>query len=229
MKKELQPKPNPLDKKALALSDRARAIVIRDQKTNLQAGELRAGLVDLYKEIVSHHADAKKKSYDAWQATIAMEKRALTPVAEALKLLDCSIAAWKDECDRRQAEQDRIAREAAERAQAEALEASIEAAREEGASEDEIEAIAAQPVVPVMVRAEPVYQAAAGVETVARYHAEVTSIRELAKAVASGKVPEVYLEGNMPVLNGLARSTKGAVSIPGVKIVKETGIRTGRI
>ncbi|HEQ71944.1 MAG TPA: hypothetical protein ENN69_05600 [Spirochaetia bacterium] len=56
------------------------------------------------------------------------------------------------------------------------------------------------------------------------WSAEVVDLKELAKAVGSGKVPVEYISPNMPTLNSVMRSTKGQINIPGVAARKETSI-----
>lgn len=47
------------------------------------------------------------------------------------------------------------------------------------------------------------------------YKAKVVNLRELARAVADGAVPESYIEPGQTVLNGVARSLKEAFNVPG--------------
>ena len=48
------------------------------------------------------------------------------------------------------------------------------------------------------------------------WSAEMVDLKMLVKAVAEGKQPITFLLPDMTVLNGLARSLKGAMNIPGV-------------
>lgn len=63
-----------------------------------------------------------------------------------------------------------------------------------------------------------------GVTLLERWSADVKDLKELAKAVSSGKVPAEYILPNMSVLNNAMRSTKGQINIPGVIARRETGI-----
>jgi hypothetical protein len=54
------------------------------------------------------------------------------------------------------------------------------------------------------------------------WSAEVVSLAALVKAVAEGKAPIAYLEANTQALNAAARTFKGTVEIPGVRIKKDT-------
>lgn len=59
------------------------------------------------------------------------------------------------------------------------------------------------------------------------WFAEITSKKELARAVADGVAPEEYILGNMPVLNKIAVTSKTLMKVPGVKAVnkKSTVVR----
>ncbi len=70
----------------------------------------------------------------------------------------------------------------------------------------------------------PRVAAPAGVSTVQRWRAEVTSLQLLCRAIADGKVPVHYVEANMTALNGLARANKQALNVPGVRAVPETTV-----
>ena len=99
-----------------------------------------------------------------------------------------------------------------------------------GASEDEINHILEsepaeeeyipppQPIIPQV----QTYQKASGISTRETWSAEVTNIRLLAKAVAAGTAAPNLILPNTTALNGLARSLKGAMNVPGVKAVAET-------
>jgi hypothetical protein len=56
------------------------------------------------------------------------------------------------------------------------------------------------------------------------WHAEVTDLQALAGAYAEGQRAVELILPNMPVLNDLARTLKGDLTIPGVKAVSEEGV-----
>lgn len=56
------------------------------------------------------------------------------------------------------------------------------------------------------------------------WHAEVTNLAALAAAYAEGEQAVELILPNMAVLNGLARTQKGDLNIPGVKAVSEEGV-----
>lgn len=56
------------------------------------------------------------------------------------------------------------------------------------------------------------------------WHAELTDLTALAQAYAQNPAAGVLVLPNMPVLNEMARTLKGDLTIPGVKAVSEEGI-----
>ena len=93
---------------------------------------------------------------------------------------------------------------------------------------DEIKAVLDCPVVMAPIRTVPVYERTSGVSIAKVYKAEVTNIKLLASAVASGTVPENYIEANMVTLNAMMRASKGGMQIPGVRCIEESTVRDGR-
>lgn len=85
-----------------------------------------------------------------------------------------------------------------------------------------------QPVAPYVPPAPKVK----GVSTRTNWKAECTSLRDL--VIAAGKAAErgddtllAYLQANAVAMSGVARSTKGAVKIPGVRIWDEASMAFG--
>lgn len=214
--------------KVLTFKERASALVVNSQETYETAAEILLGIKDLRKEAEAHHRPMIEAAHKSWKATLAGLQKIDEPLAEAETILKRGIGAYQTEQRRIQQEAERIAREAADRAQAEALESSIEAAEAQGATVQEVQAIIDQPMVAPVVRVAPTIQPVAGVSAAKVYRAEVVNLRELCKAVAMGQVPETYVAASMPALNGVARSTRGSIRIPGVRIVEDTTVRAGR-
>lgn len=218
----------PLEERALSFPQQAQILSIADQDDYEAAAELLLAIKDLREEAEAHHRPMIKAAHASHVAAMDGLKRVDIPLAEAERIIKPKIAGYLAEQERMRQDAERLAREAQEQAAAEALEASIEAAEAEGASAEEVAAIIQQPAPVPVIRVAPTVQAVSGVSTAKTYRAEVISIRELCKSVAMGTVPETYVTANMPALNGVARSTRGAIKIPGVRIVEESTVRAGR-
>jgi hypothetical protein len=212
----------------LALPDQARAIVIRDQETYELAASRLLDIAAARRVIIEYHAPLKAKAHEAHAAICKAEKGMLAPVEEAERILKTSIGAYTAEQRRIQMAREQEARDAAERARLEVLEASIEAAEADGASAEEVQAIIEQPAPVPVVYVAPIVQKVSGVSTAKTYRAELVNIKLLCAAVAKGECSEAYVTANMPALNGVARSTRGSINIPGVRVVEDTSVRAGR-
>lgn len=218
----------PLEERALTFPQRAQSLSITDQQGYEAAAELLLAIKDLRGEAQKHHKPMIEAAHKSHVAALDGLRRIDDPLAEAERVIKPKISGYLAAQERIRLEAERRAREAQERAAAEALEASIEAAEAEGASREEVAAMIEQPAPAPVIRTVPTVQAVSGVSAAKTYRAEVVRIRELCMAVATGNAPEAYVTANMPALNGVARSTRGAIRIPGVRIVEDSTIRAGR-
>lgn len=64
----------------------------------------------------------------------------------------------------------------------------------------------------------------AGVSSKQLWRAEVVDKLALVKAIAAGQFPLDWIDLDMSSLNAVIRSTKGVITIPGVKAIQETSI-----
>lgn len=174
-----------------------------------------------------------------------------TPAVELKKVVGRDMAAYEQEVERlraqaealAQAERDRLEREETERVEAERLRLQREsddrtqnaalAAAEVGDVELAERLVSAPPVV-LAPAARPVFAPvmappparAAGLSFRDNWKAEVIDLPALVKAVAAGHQPITLLEPNLTALNGMARSLKSALAIPGVRAVNDRGAAT---
>ena len=239
-----------LQTQALTWPERAQALAVRDQQTYDQATALLKGTALLEKEIKNHYGPLKQAAHNAHKKITAAEKGILEPVERAGAILRGSIGKYTQEQERIRREEERRVREEAVRIERERIveEASQREARRKeeeekrlevateaesfGATEEEIhhilegdEDIPQEWTAPPPVatpRVQPTFQATKGVSTREVWSAQVTSIRVLAHAVGTGNAAPNLIQPNMVALNGLARSLKGAMNVPGVKAVAET-------
>lgn len=146
--------------------------------------------------------------------------------------------------ERRAAEEKRKADEAAAQAQRAVEEArkagdadgaelaALEAAdAEETARRAALEqaAIKAEPIAPpAVVKVAPALASVAGVSTRTTWRAEVTDLLALVKYVAEHPEWLSLLKADETALNGIARSQKNRMQIPGVKAVEESGFSVRR-
>lgn len=154
------------------------------------------------------------------QTTIAQGKKIDEPLDYVVKTISRKTSAWYAAEQARIREEQRKAEEIARKAAEDAALSAAEELEKSGmtaAADAILETPVSMPKVYV-----PVFEKPQGVSYRKQYSAEVVSLLDLVKAVASGKVPVSYLMANATALNSWARSTKGTDSIPGVKVVTET-------
>jgi hypothetical protein len=130
--------------------------------------------------------------------------------------------------ERREKEQ----REAEAKARKEAEEAALRAAAEAEASGDKEEAsaiIEEAITAPIFVPPPPPPPKLAGTAEVTYWKCEVTDLKALVLAVASGKAPLNYIQADTTVIGSAVRNQKKFFSCPGVKSWSETNRKaTGR-
>jgi hypothetical protein len=217
-----------LEQQVATYANRARELAVTGQESYAAACEMLLGIKDLRRQAEDHHRPMIDAAHKAHKATLDALKKIDGPLEEAERIIKPKLTAYQAEKRRLQEQRESEAREAAVRAAAETMEAAIEAAEAEGATPEEVQAIIHQPIATPVVYVPPAVQQVAGVSTAKTYRAEVFNLRELCKAVTTGTAPEACVVPNMPTLNGLARSTRGSMQIPGVRIVEDTTVRAGR-
>lgn len=226
------------------LVNKARALVIVDQKSYIEAGMLLTGLIKpMIKEIHKSCDPVCEATNAAHKAATGQRKKLLDPILEAEEIIKDKIGDHQEKVEqerlqelwRIKEEQNRLAaeagakREAAERkAQEEADAKALEeaAALEAEGKHEEAEAVIAEPV-PVYVPEEPVAPppvAAAplkkvkGMSSRKTYEGDVHDFGALLKGVLDGKIPRIVLKIDQGALNKAINSLGGQVDYPGVRV-----------
>jgi hypothetical protein len=226
--KAVSPPIDTMEQKALALPDRAQHIEISDQVTYDVAVRFLGDVTALETAIVEHHKPIKDAAHKAHREACLAEKRLLDPVQQAKLIVRKSIAIWNDEQERIRREEERQAIEAAAKEEEKLRQEMAKQAEELGASKETVEEILITPIpIPRPVIA-ATFRPAAGISNRVTYRAEVTDIRALCRAVADGKVSPLLVEANQSALNKLASAEKQTLNIPGVRVIRDTGITTRR-
>jgi hypothetical protein len=218
-----------LERRTATLADDARALEIAGRATYELAAERLRAVVGLRMEIIDHHKEMKQRSYQAWQAVIAAEKKLLDPVAEAETIYKHRIGAYESE-QRRIEEEARARADAEARAKAAAeREREIELAEAAGADAEEVAAICAEPL-PLVVEqpAPPTFRRAAGVSTAHNWKGECFSLAQLVRAIVKGEANLTMVAADQSAINALARATRGTLTIPGIRFYDEAKVRARR-
>lgn len=209
-----------VETKALSLRDQVRAIVVRDQETHDHAAELYLGLSALEKEINAVHDPAISAAHAAHKAALAAKEKSAGPVAEAKRIIKPKITDWEQAQERIRKEQERIAREAAARAEEEdriALAVEFEANDAPPEVVNEILTTKLPTPAPVVART---FSKTPGFTSRPHYTCEVVDFNALVKAAAVNPNLLCYLQPNESALNKLASSMKEVFQLPGCKYNK---------
>lgn len=179
-------------------------IVIFDQSSYEQAGEILRDIATVKKGIKAKFAEPKKAAADAHKAICALENEFLAKVTERENEIRQKMTIYYQAEQKRIAAEEERKRQEAERMMQTAVEA--EAAGDTETAET-YTALAAMEEAAVTVAPKAV-----GV-----------SMREtwVAKVTDKSKVPLEYMEVNISALNAVAKATKGKISIPGVEFEKQ--------
>lgn len=213
---EIRPSLRPLEEKA-------KAIRIVDQHSYDQCYEIAARAVEARNGIKKRLAPGKTAAHAAWKEWVGLENDLLAMVTGAEKIAKVKIAAWDQEQERiRQEEQRRLEEEARKRAEEEKL-AAAQAAQDEGAPEEELDAILDEPEVTAPAYVQPTYERR-GASSRENWKAQVVSLPALIKYVAAHPELIHLLQPAMPAINAMARAQKAHLRIPGVRVYNDTNV-----
>lgn len=178
-------------------------IIVYDQSSYEQAGEILRGIAKVKKEIKAKFSEPKEKAHEAHKAICDLEKELLAKVTVRETEIRNKMTAFYE------AEQKRIAAEM-ERKRIEA-EKQMQIAAEAEAAGDTEKAEIAVALAAMEESTVTVAPKAAGVSMREVWSAEVIDL---------DKIPREYLLPDMNALNALAKAMKKESPIPGVKFVK---------
>lgn len=196
----------------------AQGLLVVDEPTFVRAGELLLTIKGLRKAIEETFGPIVAKAHATWKEAIAQRKKHDEPLDQAERVVKGQLADYHDAQERiRRAEEQRLRDEAA----------LLEAAEAEAAGDTELaqDILETGPTVAVVVPTSTPQMA--GISYRETWGAEVTDIKALCEhVVKTGQTNLV--EPNMTALNGLARSLKDTLRIPGVRAVKSRSVAAGR-
>lgn len=204
----------------------AAALVVTDQSSHAVALDV-AKRAAKGKAAIEEMLEPAVKAANAAHKTLTGLRNNLTaPLDHARQIASTKALNYEAE-QRRKAEEERKRLEAeARRLEEERQIADAIAAEEEGDAET-AEAIMAEPTITPVVHVAPAIARVEGVATKTTWSAQVTDLRALIAYVAAHPEWEHLLLPAMPALNGLARSQRGALAIPGVRSVESKGYAIG--
>ena len=207
------------DNKAAVSLEFAKTLTIKNDIECRQAIEYEQGLSALMKWFDDIYDKPIKEAHLHHKGLVADKSKHITPVEEAKRLIKQKRIAYVDDQERlRKAEEARIQAEARKQAEEAALAAAI--AAEEAGDSAEANEILSEPIhVPVVTVAKSTPSAGVSGAIKEIWSAEVYDLKALCVAIADGKANIGYVEANQTALNGIARSLKANMQIPGCRAV----------
>lgn len=210
-----------IEKDGMLLVQQAEDIRVVDAESFQQAGVFARRVTAGIKMAHELMDPVCESAHTAHKVAVAQLKKLVEPFETAKKLVGAQTAAWD------QQERDRVRREQqaadAERRRLEDEERLRAATRLEAQGKPAAAEAALTAPVQVPVFTPPIRQAekAEGLSFRDNWKAQVTDLMALVQAVAEGKASLACLEPNMVTLNGLARSLKDQMRVPGVEARNE--------
>jgi hypothetical protein len=167
----------------------------------------------------------KQDAYNAWKGVVALETEATKPLEDAGRVADRKLIDYRI-VQERLAAQARAVQEAEARRVEEEHRLAVAEAQEAAGEHEAAAATISEPIAIVVAPApRPVVEGLTFRET---FKAEVTDKAAFLKAVGANPALLHLADPNMVALNQLARAQKEMLSIPGVRVVKEKQVATGR-
>jgi len=224
---------------SVQLVEKCAAISIVTQEQYMEAGEFFKAVNSKIKQVKELFDNPKRAAKSAHASICEAEKKVLDPLERAKDMAEQKINVFRREQRRIEAEQAAEARRLAEieaDRQSQALKKQQEEERLRVAQQlesqgfkkeaeeiisQEIRAPAVAVVIPRPIEAAPKIDKVFDRKT---YSIEIYDLDLLIKEVASGRQPTSYLLANEKVLNGMARSLKNELSIPGVRVVENVSV-----
>lgn len=220
----------------------AKLITVRDQPSLEKANDFFLTIKALRKKIADVFDPLIAKAHATHKEALKQKADAEAPLIEAERYLNGQVTAYtiKQNTLREQEEEmlrQKAIKQEAERRQKEEIERLAQAAAlEASGAKEEADALVAEAIEenekPFEVHVGPVtipIVKPVGMALKEYWKAEVTDLKALCKAIGDGKCPVLYVEPNMTALNGMARSLKKEMNVPGVKAVSSSSMAaTGR-
>ncbi len=176
---------------------------------------------EVKRDWIAYWKDTKESAHTTWKNIVAKEKEKVDICDKALKLVNDKTLAWEEEANRKTREEEaRINAEAQEKARRE-KEAAIKAA--EKLKTPELKAARleeAEQIQPPEIILEKPTHGVVGAITKTTWKGEVVDMSSLIAAAKPGTVAAGFLEVNEKAVRAFAVSTKGKVTVPGVKFTE---------
>lgn len=212
----------------LAWPDRAKALQIVDAATLQVADEERGACRDFIKQIHAEEDPVCKSAWDNWQLSCAHRAERLKPFEESVAIYDRGMKAFDASEKQKAREAQRRIEAAAYTATATEREAVVEHVENTGGTAGEVKSAIERPMPLPIGPAKVMETAAAPVKAaksrvVEDWKGEITDMWAFCEFAVKNNRRELIalLAGDKTALGSIARSTKGAMEVPGLRIWDE--------
>jgi len=220
--------------RALAFPDQARALRIVNAQSYQFACEFLKGIKALREEIADTFDPHIKRAFEAHRALVKEKREAEAPLADAELIAKRALVAFDTEQERiRREEQQRLEAEARRQAEERQLMEAIALEEQAQASGDaglamEAAAMLDQPVMTPTIAVAQSTPKVSGISFRETWSGQLTDLAALIRYAAANPQFMNLLQVNQVALNGLARSMKGQLQVPGVRAIVTKDVAAGR-
>jgi hypothetical protein len=191
------------------------------------AVDIRTELANFLKEAEASFKAIKDPVWQEHKKICKHETDVCEPVREKMRRINNALIAFDREQEQKRIELQRRMQEEANRQEAERRLAAAANAEAQGMDEETVSAVLEQDNAPI-VHAAPTYEKSKAVTYRDNYSATVTDLQLLVKYIAKNPTLINLIQINQPALNTYARSLKSQLNLPGVRVVNNRVVSTGR-
>lgn len=221
-KAELEKK---IQRDLVALVEQSQSITIVDQASYEAAGNMLKDRVKPLLREIDEYWDRDIAGAHALHKSLVGKKKELTAKLEKIESeFKGAMAKFVQAEEAKAAEAQKLLQEQQDAEHRKSLEHTALEAIDQGANEEEVDAIMATKSTAPTPIVRPGFQKLGGVVAQKKWKAEVLDLKALCRAVADGKAPEAYVEANMTALRKRAQADGPAFNVPGCKATQDTGI-----
>lgn len=202
---------------ALTLAQQAGELRIHDQQSYDQGMHFLEGVRHFRRQLDAEYDPLIHTTNQAHNQAIALKRRIEKPAIQAELIVKQRKVGFDLEQRRIQDEEQRRREAEAKRIHEESVLKQAEHAEGLGMPRATVDAILDQPDIAPPPAAPPMHRIDKRVYTRNVWKGEITDMKALIAAAASGKAPPTLLQGNQTAINALAKSLRDTMDIPGLR------------
>lgn len=206
-----------VETEALTLAQEAYQVQISDQESYDNAMAFLEGVRHFLRRMDAIFDPIIQKANQTHKEAIAQKKKVVKPAIDAELIVTQRKVRFDQDQQRAQLDEQRRREAEAKREREEMLLNAAEHAETQGAPRETVDAILEQPDTAPPPAAPPMHRIDKRVYTRDVWKGEITDMKALIAAAASGKAPPTVLQGNQMVINALAKSLRDTMDIPGLR------------